>query len=106
MFQPGIKVYLSLLVVFGSFLIPEHYLKHFHPHDHPSCSDHCSLDHDSFTEKYHDCDDEKEYFFSPVPEKIRLKKTVISVGSLPFLAIPASPLRFHPSIPPRSPPLS
>jgi hypothetical protein len=103
--QSKVKIFASvLLLIFATYMVPEHYLKYFHPHEHIECSHSCNLEHASLVPKHHDCNQEKTYFFPPLPG-------LLYVGVVrPFLASifqVSNPLitkgQFF-QIPPRSPP--
>jgi hypothetical protein len=95
---------LVMLFAFGTYLVPEHYLKHFHPHEHPTCSHGCHVDHDSFTEQHDDCDDEKEYFFPPLPgtQYVALLRPCLLAVFTPKWPSPSE--GFTPMAHPRGPP--
>ncbi len=98
---------LLLLVVFGSYLLPEHYLKHFHPHDHPDCSHHCCHHAAATThvaETGDRCDNEKDFFYPPLPKSAGLCLRLIPLGRLPAKDLPSTPVLSILSKPPRPPP--
>lgn len=53
-------------------MVPEHYLKYLHPHEHHDCAGSCGLDHDSLIAREHNCNQEKDYFFAPPVEPLVL----------------------------------
>ncbi len=95
-----------LLLVFGSYLVPEHYLKHLHPHEHTSCSGHCSQETETLTGLENRCDDEKDYFFSPLPKPLVFEASFSPVAKVVKPELPETPSRTFFPIPPRSPPSS
>lgn len=94
-----------LLLVFGSYMVPEHYLKHFHPHEHVSCAHHCTHGEETLNGLEHRCDDEKEYFFPPLPGKILIALSSASFGGLLVPEAQEPLVSFFYQTPPRSPPV-
>jgi hypothetical protein len=93
-----------LSFVFATYLVPEHYLKHFHPHEHTSCAHQCTHEEETLTGFDQRCDDEKEYFFPPLPGKVLITVLSASYGKVTPREVPEPPVSFFSQIPPRSPP--
>jgi len=101
------KIFSSvLLMIFGAYMVPEHYLKYFHPHEHHGCNHLCDTEHKSFEQKHHDCNHEKTYFFPPVPELLHIEVIRPFLAAIIQLNKPLPAQRHFLSIPPRSPPAS